>query len=148
MKALLLLLALTPFTASAATDVSCDSQGGFGDLKFTLVSEQGILATPSLLRISAQGMQLTSFNTVVEQTSENTADKIVVKIKSLQADGTIDPEGVEATIQLATRPGPYRSVLAAGAGVINVTKKPREAIGRAIRNQYSLSNCAGFIAQN
>lgn len=142
MKTLILPLALlAPFSADAATLITCQGvgQGAFGrDLTFTIASPEGILEARAHLTIAAKGLHFTSFGAQANGALEKTESLLALPIVTLNASGLPDDQSVEARLELS-----LNKVALAGEGRLLLTKIPEMQFSLA--PEYNLSGCRGEL---
>lgn len=155
MKNLILALALmSPLSSSAFAiegggALTCEL-GDAGMVKFHLISGRGGLAHEGAkLTIVANGVLHTVLDTVVT-TVKPSRGSLLVDVKTLNAEGEVDANSGEATVEIALIMNPDDTIKGIGDhGKITLTKAPVNAplVPRNIRFQdvYELAGCKGTL---
>lgn len=155
MKTLLLALALlSPLTSSAFASetggaLTCELANS-GQVTFHLISGRGGLSHEGAkLTIVANGVLHTVLDTVVT-TVKPSRGSLLVDVKTLNAEGEVDANSGESTVEIALIVNPDDTIRGIGDhGTITLTKAPVNAplVPRNIRFQdaYELVDCKGTL---
>ena len=136
---------LSPLAASAATNLACDSGGTGGPLAITITAPNGIDRPETRLNIHSQGMQVMSFDAVVDKVSTLADQQLVVDVTTLGADGQVGPASGQATLTLASQVAADGTRTATGLGSIQIVKRPSGVSPLRLLNHYDLTGCKGSI---
>jgi len=136
---ILLVTALLPLSAGAATHLKCAST----PVSFTIDSEGSILTQNMKLTIVASGIQETTYQAQVDIVESGLVPLAVTNITTLDATGKDNPNSsIHARIQIPlTDAGELNP---AAQGMIQITKLPAIHPIR-MRTRYYLSNCTGTL---
>lgn len=141
----IVLAAILPICANAATKLECDSRVQNRTIKLTLTSEEGISSAAGHLDIQASGMLQNTYHAELTRAEESSASLIIANLKVMAQDDFALTTPIEARIQVETNgvdaDGNFRPE---GRGTIVITKNSGE-IFPPLQHSYILKNCVGSL---